>query len=42
MRYKKDEHGNQLINIDPKYKAKVDKAYKDFYGEAPRKTVVTL
>jgi len=40
MAAKKDENGHRLMSIDPTYKAKVDKAYNDFYGSAPKQTVV--
>lgn len=33
MMFAKNEHGQLLASIDPEYKRKVDKAYKDYYGE---------
>lgn len=35
MRYAKDENGKLLINSDPAYRKRVDRAYKELYGEAP-------
>lgn len=40
MRYAKTDEGELKINVDPAYKKKVDQAYKDFYGEEPKKQVV--
>jgi len=40
MQSKKDEHGNRLMSVDPAYKKKVDQAYRDFYGDEPKTTVV--
>lgn len=35
MRYAKDDSGQLRINTDPDYRKKVDRAYKELYGEAP-------
>ena len=40
MAGKKNEHGQLLASIDPAYKAKVDQAYRDLYGDEPKSTVV--
>ena len=40
MRAKKDDHGNLLMSMDPAYRKKVDKAYNDYYGSAPKTTTV--
>ena len=40
MRAKQDDHGNLLMSMDPAYKKKVDKAYNDYYGSAPKTTTV--
>lgn len=40
MRFKKDDNGNQLYRTDKAYRAKVDQAYKDFYGDEPHQEMV--
>jgi len=40
MMAKKDDNGNRLMSLDPAYKKKVDKAYNDYYGSAPKSSVV--
>jgi hypothetical protein len=40
MRFATNEHGQRLMEVDPEYRRKVEKAYRDAYGDAPRKEIV--